>query len=270
MTIRDKEGLEEKLIYHYDRLGSTDYLTHSKTGRIETNSEYDTWGAQSAKPSYMFGERQLDLATEYTGYAYDPVLSLYYAKHRMYDAVNRRFTAVDQIKGSVLDPQSMVQYTYVLNNPLRYIDPFGLSAVGLRDEAEKAGGVVGWDADTGTASITKDGETRYYSNDDYSINSEGRMQIDPGELSWLSGSGSSDSPSSSSRDSQVWQDTYDDIREWFDSLSDEQIYHFVETGYFDSIGIHIEIPSTWLDSTGSARHMDANGLRQELAGWVTD
>jgi RHS repeat-associated protein len=73
------------------------------------------------------GVRQLDLVSSYTGYAYDQVLGLYYAKARMYDAANRRFTAADPVKGKVSDPQSMAQYTYVENNPLRYIDPLGMA-----------------------------------------------------------------------------------------------------------------------------------------------
>ncbi len=38
---------------------------------------------------------------------------------------DKRFMAVDPVKGNVRNPQSMVQYTYVLNNPLLYVDPLG-------------------------------------------------------------------------------------------------------------------------------------------------
>ena len=38
---------------------------------------------------------------------------------------DKRFTAVDPVKGDVRNPQSMVQYTYVINNPLMYVDPLG-------------------------------------------------------------------------------------------------------------------------------------------------
>ena len=34
--------------------------------------------------------------------------------------------AIDPIRGIVNNPQSINQYVYVLNNPIRYIDPFGL------------------------------------------------------------------------------------------------------------------------------------------------
>jgi len=80
------------------------------------------------------GARQLDLVTEYTGYAYDQVLGVYYAQARMYDASDRRFMAVDPLKGSVANPQTMAQYTYCLNNPIRFIDPTGL-AVSQVDQA---------------------------------------------------------------------------------------------------------------------------------------
>ena len=55
---------------------------------------------------------------------------MYYAKARMYDTADKhgstkgnklgdkRFMAVDPVKGDIRNPQSMVQYTYVLNNPL--------------------------------------------------------------------------------------------------------------------------------------------------------
>jgi len=71
------------------------------------------------------GVRQVDLVSGYTGYSYDQVLGQYYAKARMYDADSRRFTAADPVKGTVQNTQSMAQYTYCLNNPLKYTDPTG-------------------------------------------------------------------------------------------------------------------------------------------------
>ena len=45
---------------------------------------------------------------------------------------------VDPVKGDVRNPQSLVQYTYVLNNPLMYVDPLGEAyQVILRDESTK-------------------------------------------------------------------------------------------------------------------------------------
>ena len=44
----------------------------------------------------------------------------------MYDAGDRRFHAVDPVKGDLMGPQTLAQYTYCLNNPIKYVDPLGL------------------------------------------------------------------------------------------------------------------------------------------------
>ncbi|MCL1792513.1 MAG: RHS repeat-associated core domain-containing protein [Oscillospiraceae bacterium] len=116
-----------KLYYHHDRLGSSDYLTNNLDGKVESYVSYDDWGEPTMKPILKMGVRQLDLVTEYTGYAYDAVLGAYYAKARIYDAENRRFMAADPVKGTVGNAQTMAQYTYCLNNPVRYVDPLGLA-----------------------------------------------------------------------------------------------------------------------------------------------
>ena len=71
------------------------------------------------------GQRELNLVKNYTGHEYDAVLGMYYAKARFYDAGNRRFISMDPVKGTQTDPISMVQYLYVKNNSLIYIDPTG-------------------------------------------------------------------------------------------------------------------------------------------------
>ena len=49
----------------------------------------------------------------------------------MYDPDNRRFQAVDPVKGEIVDPLSLVQYLYVLDNPLNWIDLLGLKVYNL-------------------------------------------------------------------------------------------------------------------------------------------
>ena len=41
-------------------------------------------------------------------------------------------------EGNVRNPQSLVQYTYVLNNPLMYVDPLGMWTVALGPEVSAA------------------------------------------------------------------------------------------------------------------------------------
>ena len=97
----------------------------------------DEWGNITHNAVLKCGTRELDLVKTYTGHERDSVLGQYYAKARMYDTADKhgsskgnklgdkRFTAVDPVKGNVRNPQSLVQYTYVLNNPLMYVDPLG-------------------------------------------------------------------------------------------------------------------------------------------------
>lgn len=120
-----------------DHMGSSEFLTSDVTQRVTSWTSYDEWGNITHNAVLKCGTRELDLVKNYTGHERDSVLGMYYAKARMYDTADKhgstkgnklgdkRFMAVDPVKGNVRNPQSMVQYTYVLNNPLLYVDPLG-------------------------------------------------------------------------------------------------------------------------------------------------
>jgi RHS repeat-associated protein len=116
-----------KLYYHNDRLGSADYLTDNVKGKIRSYAGYDDWGTRTSKSVLLYDCREFDLVDQYTAHTLDPVLDVYFAQARMYDAADRRFMAADPVKGAVALVPSLVKYQYVLNNPLRYVDPFGLA-----------------------------------------------------------------------------------------------------------------------------------------------
>ena len=118
-----------KLWYHQDRLGSTDFLTNNISGTATSYVAYDDWGAPTMKAILKLGLRELDLVTSYTGHQYDPVLGIYYAKARMYDPATSRWLSPDPFKGTIANPQTLVQYTYCENNPILFIDPFGLERI---------------------------------------------------------------------------------------------------------------------------------------------
>ena len=115
-----------KLWYHQDRLGSADYLTDNVQGKVTSYVTYDDWGDPTMKAILKLGVRELDLVTEYTGHPYDPILGVYYAKARMYDAADRRFMAVDLLPGNLFILQSLNRYIYTWNNPVCYVDLLGL------------------------------------------------------------------------------------------------------------------------------------------------
>jgi RHS repeat-associated protein len=102
---------------HTDRLGST-ILGTNESGEIKSHIIYDAWGVPTITQQGL-------LNPNYTGHVWDDILEVYYAKARMYDPQLSRFLAVDPIKGSPLMPQTLNSYLYVLNNPLRYVDPDG-------------------------------------------------------------------------------------------------------------------------------------------------
>ncbi|BDF71890.1 hypothetical protein CE91St40_28710 [Oscillospiraceae bacterium] len=112
---------------HTDRLGSVVNLS-DQYGRVPARIDYDAWGSVTAYDSITVdgGFRILLPEITYAGHQYDDILNQYYAKARMYDADSRRFTAVDPVKGDAEMPLSLAQYIYVINSPLRYIDPLGL------------------------------------------------------------------------------------------------------------------------------------------------
>ena len=251
-----KQGDIVKLYYHHDRLGSTDYLTNNIDGKVESYVEYDDWGAQVKKPILKMGVRELDLVTEYTGYAYDQVSGQYYAKARMYDAADRRFTAVDPVKGYVPDAQTMVQYTYCLDNPIRFVDPLGMALdrgsestntdVGLRDFSEAAGADVGWNEETRKATVTKDGVTKEYDINDYKV-IDGRIQINPKDLDWLL----------PKEDKEVFDKTVDRINR----MSDKDILDYAASDYGKQAGLALP-PIESLSAAQKA--VLANQIRQQM------
>ena len=112
---------------HTDPQGSVVDLT-DEYGRVTARTDYSDWGDVRKYTDITVdrGFRILLPEITYAGHEYDDVLDQFYAKYRMYDAEGRRFTSVDPVKGSVIAPMSMVQYLYVKDNPLRWVDPLGL------------------------------------------------------------------------------------------------------------------------------------------------
>jgi RHS repeat-associated protein len=108
---------EETHIYYYhtDHGGSTRLITdENKT--IVTAVIYHPFGEPYIKEGsehYLFCGKEMDA----TG--------LYYYGARYYDSDLGRFITRDPLKGTIVNPQTLNQYTYCRNNPLKYTDPWG-------------------------------------------------------------------------------------------------------------------------------------------------
>jgi RHS repeat-associated protein len=108
--------------YLTDGLGSTTELADNN-GDVVATYEYDVFGAfrsqsgSSANPWLFTGQQR------------DAESGFYYLRARYYDPAVGRFLSRDPWPGSVFSPLSLNPYAYVLNNPLRWLDPWGLCSV---------------------------------------------------------------------------------------------------------------------------------------------
>jgi RHS repeat-associated protein len=109
------------LYYHTDHLGSSNVITNVSGGNAE------------GVYYYPFGATRLQTGGDcvnhkFTGQEEDGETGLYNYGARYYDPVLGRFTSADSIVPDYTNPQALNRYSYVLNNPLKYIDPTGQEA----------------------------------------------------------------------------------------------------------------------------------------------
>ena len=79
----------------------------------------------------------LNTDRKFTGQTEDEAAGLYWYASRAYDPAIGRFVSPDSIVPDPLNPQSLNRYGYVLNNPLKLVDPSG------RTPKPKAGMSIG-------------------------------------------------------------------------------------------------------------------------------
>ena len=103
--------------YHQDHLGSSTRMTDA-AGTVIRTMGYQPYGTDS----YSTGSASVKY--KYTGQEKDNT-GLYYYGARFYDPDLGRFLQADTIIPYPDDPQSFNRYSYVRNNPIKYIDPSG-------------------------------------------------------------------------------------------------------------------------------------------------
>ena len=115
---------------------SNDHLTSAS---VITNVS----GGVVQKLDYLpFGSERVNVKTSgfdtrftFTDQEKDDESGLMYYGARYYNPVIGRFTSVDPAFDNFMEPQSFNKYAYTQNNPLKYIDPTGLSNLPAYDSA---------------------------------------------------------------------------------------------------------------------------------------
>ena len=112
-------GVDTFRFFHPDHLGTALVIT-DEVGDQDWRGEYFPFGeeysSQGTPNRYRFVERETDEATGLT-----------YMHARYYNPRLGRFMSVDPVGGRVEDSQSWNRYAYVLNNPLKFVDPTGMA-----------------------------------------------------------------------------------------------------------------------------------------------
>lgn len=110
--VKDSTG---KYYYHPDILGSTRLVTN-ENGEVVEKTSYFPFGEllEGGESRFLF-----------TGQEKDKETGLMYYGARYYSPFLRRFSQPDTVLPDVYDPQQLNRYSYVRNNPLKYVDESG-------------------------------------------------------------------------------------------------------------------------------------------------
>ena len=106
---------------HQDHLGGSNVSTDSSGKVVEVNDYYPYGSSRIEEKTGSYANNKL-----YTGKELDKSTGLYYYGARYYDPLIGRFTSVDPWSGDLTNPQTLNKYSYVTNNPMRYVDPTGM------------------------------------------------------------------------------------------------------------------------------------------------
>ncbi|MGG4451226.1 RHS repeat domain-containing protein [Brevibacillus porteri] len=106
--------------YYYNSHGDVVKIK-APNGNVLNTYDYDIWGNLIADKV----KETISNPFMYAGEMFDKESGFYYLRARYYDPKIGRFISEDTYKGQVDNPLSLNRYTYVSNNPLRFVDPSG-------------------------------------------------------------------------------------------------------------------------------------------------
>ncbi len=182
-----------------DQLGTPRVITGANQ-QIKARHDYLPFGEEISQPhggrTPTQGYVADNVRQKFTAYQHDNETGLDFAQARYYANIQGRFTSSDPLltSGKPGIPQSWNRFTYVLNNPLKFIDPSGTIWVyHYLDKARTKIGVSWIDADTVPKSLAAQGykpldfggqKTRDITLTDGSV---ARLSPNSGRPEWLRG-----------------------------------------------------------------------------------
>lgn len=123
-----KENSVTDIYYTYkDYLGSILTVTNS-TGTVVAAQNFDAWGRKRNPNDGSYNNILVNpdwLYRGYTGHEHLNELGLINMNGRMYDPVQGRMMSPDALINDQYNTQAFNMYSYVVNNPLKFVDPTG-------------------------------------------------------------------------------------------------------------------------------------------------
>lgn len=132
-VVLKSDGTTQEFLYlHRDYLGSILAITN-QSGNVVEKRLFDAWGEvieiQDGNNNVLTGFAVLDRG--YTGHEHLQSVALVHMNGRLYDAKLHRFLQPDNFVQDPYNTQNYNRYGYVLNNPLKYVDPSGEELISL-------------------------------------------------------------------------------------------------------------------------------------------
>ena len=132
-SVMEKTGTTENMFYiHPDYLGSVHLVTNASGSAVQELS-YDAWGRQRNATDWTYNGTLPEPKFE-RGYTFHEQLTefdLINMNGRIYDPFIARFMSPDPFTQDPGNLQGYNRYSYVLNNPMKYVDPSGYKTVSL-------------------------------------------------------------------------------------------------------------------------------------------
>ena len=105
-----------------DHLGSTDVVLDDQ-GNVLERADYLPFGSDRLR---ITDPNAPETDYKFTGKEMDDETGLMYYGARYYDPLLSRFVSQDPWQGDLTNPQTLNKYSYVLNNPIKFVDPTGM------------------------------------------------------------------------------------------------------------------------------------------------